>query len=44
MPRVAPIVRMMAMSRVLSLTSMIMLVVMLKAATRIISDRMMNIR
>jgi len=42
MPAVAPMVRRMAMSRPLSLTSMIMLETMLKAATTMISVRMRN--
>ena len=41
-PRVAPAVRRMAMSRVLSFTSMIMLAMTLKVATRMMGDRMMN--
>jgi hypothetical protein len=43
MPRVAPIVRRMAMSRPLSFTSMMRLEMMLNAATMMISDRMRNI-
>ena len=42
-PLVAPIVRRMAMSRPLSFTSIIKPEMMLSAATRTISDRMMNI-
>ena len=42
MPRVAPMVRRMAMSRPLSFTSMIWLEMMLKAATRMISVRIRN--
>ena len=43
MPRVAPMVRRIAMSRPLSFTSMIRLEMMLKAATMMISDRIRNI-
>ncbi len=42
-PRVAPIVRMIAMSRPLLFTSMVMPVMMLKAATRMIRVRIRNI-